>query len=135
MTGDGDDRVAALSEKLWGLIEAVVEMLVDDPKPKGADAVGKRVRELGGIIRMTKTLVSLTKPHTAAPEDEMSDSDSGPFEPGERERLLAEIERNTEHLERLLERKQAEAAARRAARAANDAQDDAMVAFAPVSSG
>lgn len=135
MTGDGDERVAALSEKLWGLIEAVVEMLVDDPKPKGEDAVGKRVRELGGIIRMSKTLVSLTKPRgTAATEDEMSDSDSGPFEPGERERLLAEIERNTQHLERLLERKQAEAAAR-AARAAEDAQDDAVASCAPALPG
>jgi len=72
---------------------------------------------------------------TAATEDEMSDSDSEPFEPGERERLLAELERNTQHLERVLERKQAEAAERRAARDAADREDDAVAARPSALSG
>ena len=137
-TGDGDAEWAARSyATLKALVDEALEVLVNEPKPTNQAEVEKRVRCAGVIARAVKAVSALTiQPRgTAATEDEMSDSDSEPFEPGERERLLAELERNTQHLERVLERKQAEAAERRAARDAADREDDAVAARPSALSG
>ena len=132
MTGDGDADWAARSyATLKALVDEALEVLVNEAKPTNQAEVEKRVRCAGVVARAVKAVSALMiRPRgTAATEDEMTDSES--FDPADDARVLAELEFNIGHLERMLERKQAEADDRRRAKAAAEGDAEASSPSGP----